>query len=148
MTEHESNLAKGRQYLRLLRRSLIRLRAITSDLIEPHGLTSQQFLALLTIHGKDGITQVELATELDSDGNTVSAMIGRLDKRRLLDRRKHEKDGRASRLHLTQAGRDLVDETLPDIDRLSLHLADIVAPEDVPAIERLLTAVSTLRTVP
>lgn len=143
-----ASLVAGRETLRLLRKSLVRVRALTSDLIEPHGLTGQQFLAMYWVSEREGITQIDLAAELDSDANTVSAMIVRLDKKQLIERRRHETDGRAVCLFTTPLGKQLVAETQPDVDRLSLHLLSLIPPEHKEAIMTWLDAIARLRSVP
>ncbi len=141
-------LLRGREYLRLLRKSLVRIRDLTSDLIEPHGLTGPQMLCLLWIRDCAGITQVELAAELDSDPNTVSAMVRRLIAKGFVVREKHPTDGRALSVSLTETGRTLVEEALPDVDRLSLHLFDLMRNVNENEVVPWLEAVSQLRTVP
>ncbi len=123
----DQRLERGRTYLRLLRRVLLRVDRLGSALIEPHRLTNQQFLALLLIRDNAGLTQAELAAELDSDQNTVSALVRRLERRALVTREPHPSDRRALRLVVTPAGAALVSETQPDVDRLS-RLLDAIAP--------------------
>lgn len=106
-------LAEGREHLRLLRRSLVRIRALTAELVEPHGLTAPQFLALLWIRDSEGLTQVALSEELDSDQNTVSAMMRRLEEKGLVVRERHAGDGRAVVLRVTD---DLAGSTAYFVD--------------------------------
>ena len=141
-------LLRGRDYLRVLRRSMVRVRELTSDLIEPHGLTGPQMLALLWIRDCEDLTQVELAAELDSDPNTVSAMVRRLIAKELVAREKHRTDGRAVRLSVTEKGRALVEKALPDVDRLSRHLFALMPPADEAAVLSWLEAVIRTRQVP
>lgn len=148
MSTDSEELLRGREYLRLLRKSLVRIRDLTSDLIEPHGLTGPQMLCLLWIRDCAGITQVELATELDSDPNTVSAMVRRLIAKGFIVREKHPTDGRALSVSLTEKGRALVEEALSDVDRLSLHLFDLMRTVNEKEVMPWLQAVSQLRTVP
>lgn len=143
-----ADLLRGRDYLRILRRCLVRVRTLTSDLIEPHGLTGPQMLALLWIRDCEGLTQVELAAELDSDPNTVSAMTRRLITKELIVREQHHTDGRAVRLSLTEKGFALVEAALPDVDRLSRHLFALMPPADEAAVLSWLEGVIGTRQVP
>lgn len=140
----DAQLARGRAYLRQLRRSLLRLDRLSSALIEPHALTSRQMLALMRIRDEEGLTQAQLTTELDSDQNTVSALMRRLAGRGLVVRRRHPTDRRAVHLQVTDEGAALVAETLPDVDRLSLRLAALMPPEHEAAIMDWLEAVAQL----
>jgi DNA-binding MarR family transcriptional regulator len=147
-SEDSEELLRGREYLRLLRKSLIRIKDVTSDLIEPHGLTGPQMLCLLWIRDSVGLTQVELAAELDSDPNTVSAMIRRMIAKGFIMREKHPTDGRAHRVSVTKKGRALLDEAQPDVDRLSLHLFELMKTFDENEIVPWLEAISQIRSVP
>lgn len=143
----EHRLELGRTYLRLLRRSLLRIERLSAGLIEPHGLTSAQFLAMLLIRDNEGLTQAELTVELDSDQNTVSAVVRRLATRGLVTREPHPTDRRAVRLVVTAEGAALVDESLPDVDRLSLKLAALMPRAHEKAIVGWLEKVANLETL-
>ncbi|MEG3143181.1 MarR family transcriptional regulator [Sphingomonas sp. RT2P30] len=140
----DNRLELGRTYLRLLRRTLLRIDRLSGDLIGPHGLTNQQFLALFLIRDQEGLTQVELTAQLDSDQNTVSAMVRRLASRGLVMREPHPSDGRAVRLIATAAGSDCVKHALPDVDRLSLKLAALMPAKHEKAIVGWLEKVASL----
>ena len=142
-------LTRGREYLRVLRKTLVRIRSLTGGLIEPHGLTGPQMLALLWIRDCEGLTQAELAIELDSDPNTVSAMIRRMMEKGLVERGKHPaQGGRALMLTVTTKGRSLVEAAQPDIDRLSLLLFKIMQGFDEREIITWLEAVNGIREIP
>ena len=137
-------LELGRNYLRLLRRTLLRIDRLSGGLIGPHGLTNQQFLALFLIRDQEGLTQVELTTQLDSDQNTVSAMVRRLASRGLVTREPHPTDRRAIRLIATAEGSQCVEHALPDIDRLSLKLAALMPAKHEKVIVGWLEKVASL----
>jgi DNA-binding MarR family transcriptional regulator len=58
-----------------------------------------------TLLEHDGITQRELTHLMASDPNTVASLLERMEKADLLERRAHEKDRRAYRLHLKTVGK-------------------------------------------
>ncbi len=140
----DKRLELGRTYLRLLRRTLLRIDRLSGGLIGPHGLTNQQFLALFLVRDQEGLTQVDLTTQLDSDQNTVSAMVRRLASRGLVTREPHPTDRRAVRLVATAKGRDCIVQALPDIDRLSLKLAALMPARHEKAIVGWLEKVASL----
>src|SRR6185312_3076126 len=72
-----------------------------------HGATADQFVLLTLLSEEDGVTQKELVRRSFSDANTITAMLRRLQSRGLIDRRPHERDGRAVTVHLTGEGRAL-----------------------------------------
>lgn len=140
----DQRLELGRTYLRLLRRTLLRIDRLSGGLIGPHGLTNQQFLALFLIRDQEGLTQVELTAQLDSDQNTVSAMVRRLASRGLVSREPHPTDRRAIRLVATTEGSHCVAQALPDVDRLSLKLAALMPAKHEQAIVGWLEQVASL----
>ena len=139
------DLLIGRDYLRMLRRSYVRLRTIASDLTAPYGITTTQFLTLLTISNSSGLTQAALCLELDSDPNTVSQMIRRLETRKFVTRKRHPLDGRAVRLFITPGGDSLVKHVLPEVDRLSLRLHALLPDEGREEIAQWLQALTSIR---
>jgi DNA-binding MarR family transcriptional regulator len=73
-----------------------------------HGFTMPQWRALAEIFRAEGIAQVSLAAALDVDQMTVSGIVGRLEKRGLIERFPDPNDSRAKLAKLTPAGRELV----------------------------------------
>jgi len=71
------------------------------------GATADQYVLLRLLSEQDGITQQELGRRMFSDANTVTAMLALLEKRGLIRRRAHARDGRARCVYLTASGRRL-----------------------------------------
>lgn len=71
------------------------------------GLTADQFVILTALAAGDGVTQKELVRRTDSDANTMSEMLGRLERRGLVTRERDAADGRARRVSLTESGREV-----------------------------------------
>jgi DNA-binding MarR family transcriptional regulator len=69
------------------------------------GITPDQFTVMRTLLERAGITQSELTEHMGSDPNTVASLLERMERSGLLERRPHEKDRRAHRLHLKPEGR-------------------------------------------
>src|SRR5262245_24498559 len=72
---------------------------------EPFGVTADQFVALTLLAEADGVTQPELVDLAFSDRNTIGEMLARLEKKRLIRRERHPRDGRARCVFLTDKGR-------------------------------------------
>ena len=80
--------------------------------LEPHGLTQVQFVLLaglwwLTRQG-DEITQAALARHARLDAMMTSQVLRGLERRGLVRRAAHSRDGRARRLSLTKKARALL----------------------------------------
>jgi DNA-binding MarR family transcriptional regulator len=94
-------------------------------LFAPRKITSDQCALLWVVWRRDGIRQNELAAELFTDPNTVTAMVVRLEKRGLIRREVCPEDGRARRVSLSPAGRKLVSRLSEDWEPMRRKLREI-----------------------
>lgn len=69
--------------------------------IKPLGLAPAQFMTLLALWEKDGLTQRELVERLDVEQATMANTLTRMERDGLLTRRAHPDDGRSQSIHLT-----------------------------------------------
>ena len=69
--------------------------------IRPLGLAPAQFMTLLELWNTDGLTQRELVARLDVEQATMANTLARMERDGLIERRAHERDARARRIHLT-----------------------------------------------
>ncbi len=76
----------------------------TSAHLLPLGITADQFVCLLILNGRNGITQQELAARALSDPNTMRAMLLLLERKRLINRRRNPTDRRAQRVYMSAKG--------------------------------------------
>lgn len=91
----------------LLRRSWYGLNQAFRRRIAYTGVTPDQFTAMRTLLEGDaeGITQRDLTQAMSSDPNTVASLLERMQEAGWVERRPHERDGRAYRIRLLPAGR-------------------------------------------
>lgn len=78
-----------------------------AERIAPLGLAPGQFMLLLILWEKDGVTQRELLDLLDVEQATVSNTLARMERDGLIVRRPHPSDGRAQAIYLTERARGL-----------------------------------------
>jgi MarR family transcriptional regulator for hemolysin len=81
-----------------------------------HGVTLPQWRALAEIMRSEAISQVALASCIDTDPMTLSGILDRLEKRGLVMRYPDPNDSRAKLASLTPAGHELV-ETARNVGR-------------------------------
>src|SRR5262245_33264450 len=74
---------------------------------EQFGVTADQFVVLTLLAEEDGVTQRDLVEQAFSDANTIGEMLARLEKKQLVRRERHPKDGRARCVFLTPKGRKM-----------------------------------------
>jgi len=85
-------------------------RALTrayAPLLDPLGLTYPQYLVLLVLWERDGVTVKALGERLSLDSGTLTPLLKRLAHQGLVSRKRGEDDERVVRIHLTAAGRAL-----------------------------------------
>ncbi len=82
------------------------------DAFRPLRLTSGQFSLLMSLNRADAATIGELAVLLAMDRTTITANLKPLQRRRLLRIIVDKDDRRSRRLHLTDAGRELLSRAI------------------------------------
>ena len=82
-----------------------RMKRAVTDRVRPHGLTAQQFWALVNIDEADGPSLGEVADWLRMDAPTASRAVTQLLRRKLVKAEGDRGDRRRLRLRLTPTGR-------------------------------------------
>jgi DNA-binding MarR family transcriptional regulator len=101
--------------------------ALFLDECSGHSLTPVQFAVLCAIADNSGVEQNALAGLVAIDRSTVGNVVSRLEGRTLLMRKPDPADRRLKRVRLTPAGRRLIDEVRPAVERTQDRL---LAPLD------------------
>lgn len=85
---------------------------ISSDTMEPFGITSQQYNILRILRGAapDGLPTLELADRMLVRSPGVTRLIDRLAKKQLVSRERSEKDRRVVLCKITDKGKELLEE--------------------------------------
>jgi len=102
------------------------LQRYADTLFSRRNITQDQCSLLWIVWRREGIRQNELAEELFTDPNTVTAMVVRLESRGLIRREVCSEDGRARRVSLTKGGRRLVGRLREDWAEMRERLRDIL----------------------
>jgi DNA-binding MarR family transcriptional regulator len=96
-----------------------RFRRAAEARLRPTGLTWAQYGALEALYAasktRGGLSQAELAHELETDSTTAMVLRGSLERKGLVERRDDPQDGRVKRLTLTGAGRRLLADAQPRV---------------------------------
>jgi DNA-binding MarR family transcriptional regulator len=78
-----------------------------APLLEPLGLTYPQYLVLLVLWERDGLSVKQLGERLALDSGTLTPLLKRLEHQDLVERHRDEDDERLVRLRLSPSGRAL-----------------------------------------
>jgi MarR family transcriptional regulator, organic hydroperoxide resistance regulator len=84
-----------------------RMTAAYRPLLEALELTYPQYLVMLVLWERDGLTVRELGARLQLDSGTLTPLLKRLEQAGLLGRRRRQSDEREVEITLTEAGRKL-----------------------------------------
>src|SRR5579871_6221130 len=97
-------------------------------------LTADQFVLLTALTEVDGPTQQELMRRTNSDPNTISEMLRRLEQRGFVTRRRHASDGRAWSVSLTDAGQRVHRQAMSASAALREALASVISAAELPRL--------------
>jgi DNA-binding MarR family transcriptional regulator len=86
---------------------------------------------LMSLWRDDGLSAVELARRAGLEPSTMTGLLDRMERDRLLERRADPDDRRAQRIHLTETGRTVREPTLAAVDRTLARVLDGVADNDL-----------------
>lgn len=124
---------------------LVALRRVirATDLHSKHlskttGLTSPQILLLHTVREKGEVTIGELAQDMSLSQATVTTIIDRLEKRKLVFRERSKEDKRKVHAYLTDLGHEILKTApVPLQDQFARHFADLQEWEKMMIISSL-----------
>lgn len=104
----------------------------------PYGLRVVDFSVLSLVTHNPGITSRQLCTALGILPPNLVAMVNSLEKRELIERRPHPRDGRAMGLHLTASGSKLMRDAERTAAALEAEVASRLSASETKTLLRLL----------
>ncbi len=107
----------------------------------PHGLRPVDFSVLSLVRHNPGITSRQLCASLGILPPNLVGLVNGLEKRGLVSRRPHPRDGRAQGLHLTGAGATLIEAAEITATELEAQAAAGLTPAELKTLLRLLRKV-------
>jgi DNA-binding MarR family transcriptional regulator len=107
----------------------------------PFQLKPVDFSVLSLIHHNPGITSRQLCATLGILPPNLVGMLNALEKRELLSRMPHPRDGRAMGLHLTPGGQKLVRDAERTAAGLEAEIGARLSPSELQTLIRLLKKV-------
>ena len=109
-------------------------------LLERHGISPAGFFLLRLLHGEDGLRAGEVAKRLMTTPATLTSVVDTLERHGQVERRREGADRRAVLLHITDAGRKVVQETGHAMAGEVWGLFGVADEADEPAVRRFLLA--------
>lgn len=108
-------------------------------LLDPLGLTYTQYVAMMALWERDGITVGELGAKLYLDSATLTPLLKRLESHGYVRRERSKEDERSVIVTLTDEGRNLREKAV-DVPFCMAGCLKL-APEEALELKRLLTKV-------
>jgi len=109
-------------------------------LLEEFEISPAGFFMLRMLMGDDGLRAGELAKRLMTSPATVTTVVDTLERRGYVERRRDDRDRRAVRLHITDSGRQMLQQTGRALAGQIWGIYDVADEADEPAIRRYLLA--------
>jgi DNA-binding MarR family transcriptional regulator len=127
---------QGHEFAMLLRKAYLTFHRRANARIIKSGVTADQFVVLTMLAQEEGVTQITLVERTASDPNTVAAILRLLERRGLVRREAHARDGRARCVFLASKGRRLQRKLTREADVMLAALWNAVDEATRPAVLR------------
>jgi DNA-binding MarR family transcriptional regulator len=106
----------------LLKRAELAVRGCVEVALAPFGLTPTQFLVLVRLKHSEGLSSAELARAIGVRPQSITDLVGPLERDGLITRREAPEHRRILRISLSAAGEQLLAQAAPVAQRLEKEL--------------------------
>jgi MarR family transcriptional regulator, temperature-dependent positive regulator of motility len=106
-----------------------------------YGLVRPQYVVLYALYLRDGIAAKDVSASAGFPKNTISRAISKLLRRKLIQRASDPTDRRSYVLRLTDAGRRILDETVPLMVEREKQMLETLTREEQRVLSKLLARV-------
>jgi len=120
------------------RRASIAIGAVFFERMAAYGLKQADYSVLSLLAHNPGATSRQLCATLDILPPNFVSLIAAMDRRGLVERKPHPRDGRAVGLYLTAAGAQLVTEAELAVIELEAEASARLTPKERDTLNRLL----------
>lgn len=104
-------------------------------------ITIDQWAVLKQLHDKGEVNQRELATDTYKDHPTMTRIIDLLKAKELIERKPHPADRRSFIIALTSSGKSMVEECLPEVQKIRMKAWDGLPESDFQEFKRILESI-------
>ncbi|MFN8390945.1 MAG: MarR family transcriptional regulator [Bdellovibrionota bacterium] len=120
------------------------LRRHASQLVEPEGITLQQYnvLRILRGAGPDGLPTLEIGNRMVEEVPGITRLVDKLERRKLLERERSISDRRSVICRITSSGKKLLERLDRPIKEIDNDMLSVLSNVEV---ERLLKLLDALR---
>lgn len=102
------------------------------------GVTRVQWIALYYLGVYEEISQLELGQKMDIKASTVARLIDRMERDGYAERVKSDEDRRITNLKITEKGRKLREDLLPEGEKISKLISKNISDEEIEVFKNVL----------
>lgn len=106
-----------------------RLRSRLDEAVQHHGVTTTEYVTLSVLRQHDGMSGAELARWAFVTPQAMNAVVSKLERRRLVRRRRDPQHGRVLRASVTAKGLEVLDRCDRSMDAIESDMLRDVSPE-------------------
>jgi MarR family transcriptional regulator, organic hydroperoxide resistance regulator len=107
--------------------------------LDEMGITYPQYLVLMVLWENNGLSINQITEKLLLNTNTLSPLLKRMEKMKLLERNRSSEDERSVIIQLTSRGKQLKTKALPIPEKLTMELlSDNIKIEDMLKLKDIL----------
>jgi homoprotocatechuate degradation regulator HpaR len=126
----------------ILYRTLDAVMPVYRDLFARYDLTEQQWRVLRVIWMEGRATAAELSERTLLSAPSLVGIIDRLEKKRLVERKRSASDRREIHVIATDRGRALQEEVIPQVETIQARLRNAVSAREWAAMEKTLEKIA------
>lgn len=127
-----------------LRRAFHAVEAAKEARLRDVGITGAHYAILINLGVAPGITGAEVARRLRVTPQNIASLVAKLEERGWVLRREHERHSHVRELHLTDAGRRILDVADQEVTALERTLQEMLG-DDAAVLRGLLERLARLR---
>jgi DNA-binding MarR family transcriptional regulator len=126
-----------------LLRTADRLRRLAGGVVEPFGISNQQYnvLRILRGAGEEGLPTLEIADRLIEQAPGITRLLDRLEKKKLIRRRRRSEDRRQVLCWITPAGMELLARLDKPVTKFGREALNMLSEKELRALVEILDRV-------
>jgi DNA-binding MarR family transcriptional regulator len=98
--------------------------------LEPFGISIPQSFILKSLLEEDGTTLKEIGNRTLIDSSSMTVLVDKLEKDKLVERQLDAQDRRAIRIFITESGRKLAEEVLEIANNFNKKITELIDEEN------------------
>ncbi|GGF13741.1 MarR family transcriptional regulator [Halobacillus andaensis] len=117
----------------------LKLTSYIKSQLKPYNLAPEQNLIMMLLWEEDGLSQNQLAKQLNKDKTNIARMASNLEDKGFIKREGSQSDRRSLELYLTASGQQLKEKVLPVAENFNDIVCEGITEDELKQLDRLLT---------